>query len=231
MADKLAIDRKRCDACGKCAAVCPENALKVVGQKMSAAEVMVEVEKDRPFYRRSGGGLTLGGGEPLAQPDFALAILEAANEEYIHTAIETSGHAPWEHFEPVVKHVDLLQVDLKHMDPVKHEELTGQSNELILSNLKKVLTVKEPQDVIIRIPVIPDCNDSAQNIEETARFINSAGFTQIELIPFHKMGTSKYAQYDIENPLDGLRSPSAEDMENHKKIVESFGLREMTGII
>ncbi len=229
--DKPEIDRNNCDVCGKCVEACSHDALKVVGHEMSVDEVMAEVEKDRPFYRRSGGGLTLGGGEPLAQYQFTAAILEAAEEEYLHTAIETTGYASWEHFEPVLKHVDLLQMDIKHIDPQKHKELTGQSNELILDNLKKVLSVKEPQDVIIRIPVIPGCNDTVENIEETARFIAELGFTQIELIPYHKLGASKYAQYGMVYPLDAPEPPSQTDLQGFKNIVEGFGLQEMTGDI
>ncbi|MFO8102321.1 MAG: glycyl-radical enzyme activating protein [Dehalococcoidia bacterium] len=225
---KPVIDRERCDACGQCAAVCPQEAMKVVGQEMSVEEVMAEVEKDRPFYRRSGGGLTLGGGEPLAQPRFALALLEAAESEYIHTAIETTGYARWEQFEAVLQHTDLLQMDLKHMDPEKHRELTGQSNELILENLSKVLSVKEPEDVVIRIPVVPGSNDSDENIEESSRFVAGLGFTRIELIPYHKMGSSKYPQYGRVYPLDGLEPPSTEEMQHLKGVVESFGLQEMT---
>jgi len=205
--------------------------LKVVGQEMRVDEVMDEVEKDRPFYRRSDGGLTLGGGEPLAQYQFAKAILEAAEAEYINTAIETSGHAPWQHFESVLKHVDLLQMDLKHMDPQKHKEQTGQSNELILENLKKVLTIKEPQDVIIRIPIIPGCNDTVKNIEESAGYIAELGYTQIELIPYHRMGVSKYLQYGMVYPLDTLESQSQSSLQDFREIVENFGLKEMTGDI
>ena len=198
---------------------------------MSVDQVMAEVEKDLPFYRRSGGGLTLGGGEPLAQPKFALAILEAAEAGYIHTAIETSGHAPWAQFEEILNHVDLLQMDVKHMDPQRHKELTGQSNELILENLKKILSVKETQDVIIRVPVIPGCNDDLDNMEKTARFVSELGYTRIELIPYHKMGTSKYNQYDMIYPLDGLEPPSETEIKHLRDMVESIGLQEMTGDI
>jgi pyruvate formate lyase activating enzyme len=225
------IARSKCDACGDCAKACRHDALRVVGQQMSVDEVMAEVEKDRPFYRRSGGGLTIGGGEPLAQHRFVTAILEAAEEAYLHTAIETTGYAPWDHFEPVLRRVDLLQIDLKHMDPHKHEDLTGQSNELILDNLKKVPSVKEAQDVIIRIPVVPGCNDAAQNIADAARFVAELGFRQIELIPYHKMGVSKYAQYGMAYPLDESKPPSQADLQGLKRIVESYGLQEMTGDI
>ena len=226
---KPLIDRVWCEVCGQCAEVCPEDALKVVGHEMSVAEVMAEVEKDMPFYRRSGGGLTLGGGEPLAQYRFALALLEAAEAEYLHTAIETSGHAPWEQFAQIVNHVDLLQIDLKHMDPSRHRELTGQSNALILENMKKILSIKEPEDVIIRVPVIPGCNNDQADIQDIADFVMEMGFTQIELIPYHKMGTSKYSQYDMIYPLDGLEPPTETEMDDLRHLVEGVGLHEMTG--
>lgn len=217
--NKPIIDRQVCDACGLCAKVCPEDALKVVGRDMSVDEVMAEVEKDRPFYRRSGGGITIGGGEPLLQHGFTLALLEAAHGAYLHTALETCGHAPWEHFEPVLQHVDLLHIDLKHMDPVRHKELTGQSNEPVLDNLRRVLSVKSPQDVIVRIPVIPECNDSTESIGDMSEFLTGLGFTQIELIPYHRMGVSKYAQYDMTYPLPECESPSESAMARLREIV------------
>ena len=152
---------------------------------MSVDEVLAEVEKDRPFYRRSGGGITIGGGEPLLQHRFTAALLEAAHGAYLHTALETCGHVPWEHFEAVLEHVDLLHIDLKHMDPVRHMELTGLSNEQILANLRKIPSVKSPQDVIVRFPVIPGCNDSIENIRDMTEFVTGLGFKQIELIPYH----------------------------------------------
>jgi pyruvate formate lyase activating enzyme len=229
--DKPFIEREKCDACGKCAEVCYQDSLKVVGREMSVCEVMAEVEKDRAFYWRSGGGITLGGGEPLTQYGFTAALLEAAHEEYLHTAIETCGHASWNHFETVLRHVDLLLFDLKHMDSERHRQLTGQPNELILDNLKKVPSIKNPQDVIIRIPVIPGCNDSLENIEATARFVAELGFEQIELIPYHRLGVSKYAQYGMIYPLNDSESISQNHLQDLKDIVENFGLKEMTGNI
>jgi pyruvate formate lyase activating enzyme len=228
---KPSIDRRACDACGKCASVCGKDSLKVVGREMTVDEVMVEVEKDRAFYRRSGGGMTVGGGEPLAQYRFAAALLEAAQRAYLHTALETSGHAPWSHLETVLKHVDLLQFDLKHLDPEKHKDLTGQSNELILSNLQQVLSVKAPQDVIIRIPVVPGCNDSLENIRETARFAAGLGFNQAELVPYHRLGVSKYLQYGMAYPLPSCEPSSQDHLDELKKIVNESGLTEMAGSI
>lgn len=225
------IDRSRCDACGECASVCPQNALKIVGQEMTVDEVLVEIEKDRPFFRRSGGGVTIGGGEPLAQYRFTAALLEACQEAYLHTAIETCGHAPWHHLEPVLRYVDLLQFDLKHMDPERHRELTGQSNDVILDNLRRVLSVKAPQDVIIRIPVIPGCNDSTENIAGIASFVADLGFAQIELIPYHRLGTSKYAQYGMAYPLAEPAPEPQTNLDDLRRIVEDCGLDEVTGSV
>ncbi len=225
------IDRRACDACGRCAEACGKEALKAVGRDMTVAEVMAEVEKDRPFFRRSGGGVTLGGGEPLAQPGFAAELLRAAQEACLHTALETSGYASWGHLEAVLRHVDLLQFDLKHLDPARHRELTGQSNDLILSNLGKVLSVKSPGDVIVRIPVVPGCNDAPADIREMARFIAAAGFTRAELIPYHRLGVSKYAQYGLAYPLDGCQPAPQDDMDRLRRIVRESGLTEMAGSI
>jgi len=228
---KVTIDRTRCQCSGACADACPHDALKLVGREWTVAEVMAEVEKDRPFYRRSGGGLTIGGGEPLTQHQFTAELLEAAQEEYIHTAIETSGYAPWKDVERVLKSADLVHFDLKHMDPKRHEELTGRSNQLILANLEKVLSVKAAEDVVIRIPVIPGCNGSVDNIRDSSRFVAELGFKQIELIPYQKFGVSKYRQYGRTYPLDDTELVSTDVLQNLRAVTEACGLQEVTGRI
>ncbi len=228
---KPSLDRMRCSHCGACAEVCHHEALQLVGREMTVAQVMAEIEKDRAFYRRSGGGITIGGGEPLAQPQFTAELLEAAQEEYLHTAIETSGHVAWKHLERALRSVDLLHMDIKHMDPVKHQELTGQSNELILGNLAKVLTIKKPEDVVIRIPVIPGCNDSLENIRESTRHVAKLGFSQIELMPYHEFGVSKYRQYGMVYPLARSDSVPEDEMQQFRDVAEGFGLQEVTGCI
>ncbi len=228
---KPVIDRRGCNNCGGCADACYYGSLQLVGRDMDIDEVMAEVEKDRAFYRRSGGGVTIGGGEPLMQFEFTTELLKAAQDLYLHTAIETCGYAPWTHFEIVLRHVDLLQIDLKHMDPEKHKSLTGKTNELIIENLKRVLSVKESEDVIIRIPVIPGCNDSVENITQSAMFVAEQGFKQIELISYHRLGVSKYTQYGMAYPIGEAEPPPETEIQALRDIVEAFGLKEVTGRI
>jgi pyruvate formate lyase activating enzyme len=130
-----------------------------------------------------------------------------------------------------LRRVDLLYFDLKHMDPEEHKALTGRSNALILGNLERVLTVKEPQDVIIRIPVIPGFNDAAENVRASARFVAESGFTQIELMPYHRFGVSKYGQYDRVYRLDEVEPAPESDLQSLRNEVERLGLREVTGCI
>jgi pyruvate formate lyase activating enzyme len=130
-----------------------------------------------------------------------------------------------------LRYVDLLHFDLKHMGPRRHEELTGQSNELILGNLGKVLRIKDPQDVVIRIPVIPGCNDSIENIRRSAMFVAELGFSQIELIPYHALGASKYRQYGMVYQLDAAAPAAESELESLRRLVESLGLREVTGFM
>ena len=172
-----------------------------------------------------GGGITIGGGEPMMQSRFTEELLEAAGAAYLHTALETCGHGPWEQFEGVLRHVDLLQLDLKHLDADRHRALTGQSNDRILDNLKRVLNVKSPADVIIRVPVIPGSNDSEENIRDTAELVAGLGYTQLELVPYHRLGLSKYAQYGQDCPLDDTELGEP-DLAGLRSIVEKFGVRD-----
>jgi pyruvate formate lyase activating enzyme len=131
----------------------------------------------------------------------------------------------------VLEHVDLLQYDIKHMDPVKHKELTGQSNELILDNLSKVRSVKNPRDVIVRIPVVPGCNDTVDNIKATVIFAAGLGFGRIELVPYHRLGTSKYAQYGIVYPLTECEPPDEAELTRLREVVRASGATEVGGSI
>ena len=191
--------------------------------------MLAEVEKDRAFYGSSGGGVTVGGGEPLAQALFVAEFLERCQRQFLHTSIETSGYGPWEDLETILEHVDLVYYDIKHMDPIKHRELVGVSNELILDNAREVLSGNRSYDVIIRVPVVPTCNDSDQNLSDIATFARAIGCEKIELLPYHRLGAPKYEQYGKEAALRDIEPPAEEQMEGLRSLVKSFGLREMRG--
>lgn len=187
--DKHLFDREKCIQCGKCAENCFTDALKICGREMSVTEVMKEVLKDKVFYENSGGGLTLSGGEPLAHIDFTFALLKAAKKEKLHTAVETSGFAPWQRIEKLLPFTDLWLWDIKSI-AAKHEELTGVSFEPLLTNLRKV---SDSGGMIrLRCPVIPGANDMEEHLISIGQLADSLkGVQQIELESYHSLGESK----------------------------------------
>jgi len=228
---KPKIDWKLCTNCGKCTEVCIHEGLTMLGKKMTVKEVAAEVEKDRAAYRKSGGGVSIGGGEPLAQFDFVLELLKRCKERFLNTAMETCGHAPWKYLEKVSEYLDLMYYDIKHMDPERHKELTGVSNELILSNAEGILSGKVKCEVIIRTEIVPGCNDSEGEISAIAKFVAESGGKMMELLPYHALGSSKYRQLGMEYGLTKIRPPTDAQMEKLRDIVRSFGLKEMTGVM
>jgi pyruvate formate lyase activating enzyme len=226
---KATVDRGSCAPCRECSEACYYGALELIGREMTLAEVLLEVEKDRPFYRRSGGGVTVGGGEPLMQAEFVTRLLEACQARHLHTAVETTGFGSKRHLEAMLEHVDLVYFDVKHMDPARHQEFTGVPNRPILENLRAVLSADRPCEVIVRITTIPGVNDSEENISASARFAAELGCEKIELVPYHQLGVGKYAQYGREYRLGNVESPTRERMERLRRLVEGFGLTEMTG--
>ena len=219
-----------CQARGRCTEACLFGARTIAGKKMTVDEVLAEVEKDWLFYNRSGGGVTVGGGEPLMQFEFVLALLKRCKERFFHTALETCGHGPWRHLKQISEYVDLLYYDIKHMDPQRHKELTGVSNELILSNARRVLSGGVGCEVIVRIPIVPGCNDSEPEVEAIARFVAESGGTMVELLPYHALGSSKYRQLGMQYELGEVRPPSEEQIEMLRNVAKSFRLKEMTGV-
>ena len=183
-------DRGRCVACGACAAACPAEARTVAGRRVTAAEVVAEVMKDAPFFANSGGGVTLGGGEPLAQPEFARQILARSRRHGIHTAIETCGHVPWPTLEAVLPLTDLFLYDLKHLDAGAHRTQTGGDVALILSNLERLVGLGAT--VIARVPVVPGFNDTPENIRAIAEHVARLGIRELHLLPYHRLGQNKY---------------------------------------
>ena len=224
----LTIDRKRCTCCNECVEACPNQALEFAGKVMTVEELFREVEKDSPFYRRSNGGVTVGGGEAAMQHDFVAEFLKQCRQSYIHTAIETCGFVEWEHLEKLLHHLDLVYFDVKHLDPGLHKKFTGVSNERILENARRA-SARRP--MIVRIPIIPGHNDSYGNISATARFAAGLGenLLRIELLPYHKFGTQTYSRLGRKYELEDIEPPDDAHMRRLKMIVESCGVEAQIG--
>ena len=217
------IDNELCDNCGLCAEECYAESKRIVGKEMTVEEVVEEIMKDSNFYKRSGGGVTFSGGEPLMQSDFLLEILKECKRLQINTAIETSGYANDDVIQEVARYLDLIYFDLKHIDSIKHKELTGVSNEKILENLKTLNDIKK--SIIVRIPVVPMCNDDEDNIKGIAEFcVDLKSIVRIELLPYHNLGESKYKSINKEYDLEGLEKPTEEYMNNLCEIVKKVGI-------
>ncbi len=222
------INRDLCNSCGQCVEACPNQALELAGYSVTVEELYEEVAKDSPFFRRSNGGVTIGGGEPTMQPEFAIKFLKKCKQKYMHTVMETCGYVKWEYLERLLKHLDLVYFDIKHMDAFQHREITGVSNEIILENAGRASGLRP---MIVRIPIVPGCNDSDENILDTARFASKLGenLKRIELLPYHKFGTQTYGQLGKEYKLADVESPGDDHLERLKQIVESCGVRAQIG--
>jgi len=203
---------------------------KLIGQDVTVAEVMETVKRDRPYYRRTGGGLTLSGGEALAQPEFALALLRAARDSNINTALESTAYADFATIEKLLPYLDQYLLDIKHMSAQKHKEYIGESNELILENAKKIVD-SGLTEVSIRIPVIPGFNDTPLEINEIGTFAkNLGGVKRIHLLPYHRLGQDKYEGLNRPYLMVGTLPPSREKMEALLAIaIQSSGLECQIG--
>lgn len=201
---------------------------KIVGQDVTVGEIIDIIERDRIYYRRSGGGLTLSGGESLTQPDFAVALLKTAKERGINTAMESTGFADFSVISRYLPYLDLYLMDIKHMNSAKHKEFTSQPNELILENAKKITDAGAR--LIVRTPVIPTFNATKEEIGEIAKFASSLkGVTQMHLLPYHRIGTDKYKGLNRDYSLTGIEPPSKELMNELLEVVNSYGLKGQIG--
>jgi pyruvate formate lyase activating enzyme len=216
--------REKCTLCGRCVEVCPPQALVMEGWTMSVEEAVAELCRDVPFYSRSGGGITLTGGEPMRQAQFSAEVLQLCREKSIHTALDTSGYAPWDDFEKVLPFVNLVLYDLKHADSDLHLLYTGVPNDLILENLTRI--DRTGAAIEIRVPVIPGMTDTRENIEAlseiSGRLRNLVG---VRLLPYHGLGEAKYTRLGRAYRLSGLAQPSRERMEEISSWFVSTGIR------
>lgn len=224
------VDKTRCDLCGLCARECPAEAMVIMGRRATVDEVLNEACRDALFFQRSGGGLTLSGGEPLAQPEFAAELLQRykTQEGGRHTAIETCGFADWSSWLRVLRHTDLVLLDIKHMDPQTHFYLTGVSNRLILDNAAKV--ARFGTEMVIRLPVIPGHNDSLENIRRTAIFARDLKVVhRVDLLPYHRLGEPKYFRLERDYALSGLKTPQPDTLDLFRRVIEECGLEARIG--
>ena len=205
--------------------LCPTDALYMFGTEMTAEEVLNEVERDASFYRSSGGGMTLSGGECLLQPDFCAALLEGAHDRGINTAIETAGNVPWASFEKVLPHLDIMIHDLKLTSPERHKKWIGAGNERILENFKKAYETFPDMRCIARTPLIPGVNDDEEHIRAVLEFIRPhKNVIEYELLPYHRFGTGKYEFLGQVYELSDFTTPSDESVQRFQDIIdEAFG--------
>ena len=202
--------------------------IKTVGRDVSVDDIMPEILADIPYYRRSGGGVTLSGGEVLCQAEFARELLAECKNAGLHTAIESAASSTYDKIEMLLPHLDLYLMDIKHMDSAKHKEYTGVSNERILENAR--LIAKSGVELIIRTPVIPTFNDSEKEIKAIADFARGLGTVEeYHLLPYHRLGTDKYAGLGRVYTLPEIEPPAKEKMNHLLSVAETSGLKCQIG--
>jgi len=213
-----------CNLSGKCAEVCPTRAIEISGREISVSEIVQEIEKERPFFDQSGGGVTFSGGEPLIHHKFLIRLLEECGKRGIHRAVDTAGNVNTDIIRAVAMHTDLFLYDLKIVDPENHRKWTGATNKKILENLK--LLADNGAKIIIRIPLIGGVNDDSENIEETARFVAElAGEKKaVNLLPYHKIAQTKYQKLGRPEDFQLMEEPSGEVQLLAVSIFQKHGL-------
>ena len=201
---------------------------KLVGRDVTAAEVFAEVKKDISYYRRSGGGMTLSGGEMLMQPDFSLALLKLAKNHGINTAVESTGCASFETIARLLPYIDTYLLDIKHINSEKHKQFTTRDNSLILENAVKI--AQNAKKCIVRVPTIPTFNDTEEEIAEIARFAHDKMHVEeINLLPYHQLGRDKYDWLGRDYGMGELEPPSDEKMQRLKAVTEQCGMKAKIG--
>ncbi|MBK8977596.1 MAG: glycyl-radical enzyme activating protein [Planctomycetes bacterium] len=221
-------ERAVCLRCGACVDACPTGARRLVGRPATVTEVMADVLADRIFFEESAGGVTFSGGEPLMQSEFLVALLRAARDAGLHTAVETCGAVAWRRLRAVAPHADLFLYDLKVFDEERHRAVTGLSGRQVLDNLRALARIHD--DVRVRIPVVPGVNDDLDGLRHSARFVAALrGVRHVDLLPYHATGATKFAATGRDYPLIDVAPPSAERMEACAAPFRAVGLEVHIG--
>lgn len=220
----MKIDRNKCTACGKCEAACPTNAIRVLGRAWTSDSLVEELLKDRVFFETSGGGVTLSGGEPTSQPEFAVEVASRLKKEGVHVAVETSGYCAKKVMDRIISSVDLILYDMKVMNPDKHLEFTGVRLDTILANARLLASRTVP--FWVRTPVIPQHTDSEENIRAIARFVykNMPRVERYELLAFNSLCVDKYSLLGLDYPLRGFEPIPRDTMERLARVAAEEGL-------
>jgi pyruvate formate lyase activating enzyme len=226
----LQFDRPICDRCDTmdCVKACLSQALQITSHAYTVDELMRVLVRDQGFWG-SHGGVTFSGGEPLFQAEFLLAVLEKCRSNYMHTAVETSAYADTDVLMEVLKRTDWMFIDIKHMDSTAHRAETGAGNELILHNVEAVACAGWDGRLIIRVPIVPGYNDTVENLQATGAFLVGLNLKEVNLLPFHRLGRSKYEQLGLSYKYAQVESPSREVMRSHQCIFEAAGLQCYVG--
>ncbi len=216
-----------CTACGVCVDACPAGGRKLFGERLTVEQVVHHVLKDRAFYRRSAGGVTLSGGEPAHQAEFGRAVLAACRAHGLDTAVETCGYAPFTDLAGLAEYCDLFLYDLKHMNRDVHRQLTGVPNDLILDNLKRLAGLRP---VLVRMPIIPGHNDGVENLDEMAEFLHHLSpVPPVELLPYHNYGSAKYARAGRTYAIPEVHLPSTDAMHVLAARMQALGIACQVG--
>ena len=222
----VGIDRDKCTNCMACYDECPSDAIKQWGKAMSVEECMKEIMRDVGYYERSGGGVTVSGGDPLVQADFVAELFKACKEQGIQTCLESTFHCPWSEAEKVLPYTDIVISDIKHMDSALHKQYTGVGNERVLENLKKL--AEENRELILRIPVIPGANDDMENIAATADFILNelnGRVRTLQLLSFMRLGEEKYTSLGMPYEMKDVKMNRRSFQKHVNELADYFNSR------
>lgn len=220
--NKIIINEDKCVGCLTCVNSCPNRALSYEGDYQTIEEIVDICMQDIDFYEESGGGVTISGGEGMSQPDFLKKLIAELKKNSVHVAIETTGYVKKETFEELARELDLLLFDVKHYDREKHYNGTKVYNDLIVENLK--WAIDNGIEVLPRIPVIPDFNDSLEDAEGLAKLLVEVGAKKVQLLPFHQFGEKKYELLNRNYKYKNKKALYPEDLEEYQKIFEDKGL-------